>query len=295
MEKKLQLTPFEIEQEEYILTPEEEIVVIRNAIGAKKNHKALKYAGMGMPTKVIEEKLLTIDWDKEINREAVLKHANSNKQYQIWQQQQRVNEKNEAVEKRNALKKVWDANRFFKMMKYVSGSEYGKSLIVNDNTMQIIKPLCYFLSEDERFESELGYSLKKGIVFRGISGLGKTHLAKCVAENEYHRMFVVSMLEICDEVKDNGDYDLPTEYSKYYIDDVGSEDSSVVKHYGTSINWLKNFIEIYYLRSQQYNRLLISTNISFAQIEEKYGFRVRSRMKDMFNIIDLNGTDLRGR
>jgi hypothetical protein len=29
-------------------------------------------------------------------------------------------------------------------------------------------------------------------------------------------------------------------------------------------------------------------------MEEKYGFRVRSRIKDMFNIVDVNGEDMRG-
>lgn len=296
MEKKLQLTPFTIEEEEYILTSEEEVEVIRNTIGAKKNHKALKYAGMGMPMKAIEEKLATIDWGVEINNEEVLKRANSNKHYWIWQNKQRELERNEAIEKRKQLKEEWTANRFYSMMKYVSEKEYGKPLLVNDNTMQIIKPLCYFLSEDERFETELGYSLKKGIVFRGISGLGKTHLTKCVSGNWLNPIYIISLLEISEIMKENGAYEPPLAiYPKLFIDDVGSEDASVVNHYGTKANWLKNFLEIYYLRSQQYNRILISTNISFSQMEEKYGFRVRSRMKDMFNIINLNGTDLRGK
>jgi len=78
-----------------------------------------------------------------------------------------------------------------------------------------------------------------------------------------------------------------------YLDDVGTEEP-IVNHYGTKINWFKNFIEMYYLKNKPFNKLIISTNNSFDEIESKYGFRVRSRIKDMFNIIDVQGKDMRG-
>jgi len=77
-----------------------------------------------------------------------------------------------------------------------------------------------------------------------------------------------------------------------YLDDVGSE-STPVKHYGTDIHWFKDFIEVWYAKKHPFNKLIISTNLSKKQIEEKYGYRVRSRMEEMFNIIDVNGEDLR--
>jgi hypothetical protein len=296
MENLLPKTLFENEPEEYILTKEEEEYSLRQIIGAKKNQLVMKWAGRGITVAEIEVKLSEIDWDKEVDKAELFKHVNSDKHYRLWEAKQRIEEKKLSEDRRENLKKTWTALQFFKMMKFVSKNEYGQDLIVDDNTKKIIVPLCYFLSEDERFETELGFSLKKGIVFRGISGLGKTFIPKCIAANELHPMFVVSMLEITEEMKDNGAYSLPASaYSKFYIDDVGSEDSSVVQHYGTKLNWFKNFLEIYYLRSQQYNRILLSTNITFAQFEDKYGFRVRSRMKDMFNVIDLGGIDLRGK
>ena len=51
---------------------------------------------------------------------------------------------------------------------------------------------------------------------------------------------------------------------------------------------------MYYLKNKPFNKLIISTNNNFDEIESKYGFRVRSRIKDMFNIIDVRGKDMRG-
>ena len=48
------------------------------------------------------------------------------------------------------------------------------------------------------------------------------------------------------------------------------------------------------MKDLPFNKLIISTNNSFDELESKYGFRVRSRLKDMFNIIDVDGKDLRG-
>lgn len=292
--KRLFLTSFDEEIEEYILTEEEENKAIEHEIERLEKHYAWKLYDKGVDSKgEILSKLASIDLTDKIDVAAILERANSIKHYGIWEKQQRENEKIEAENKQKELQATWDANKFYKLIKWASQTLYDKPLIVNSDTMAIIKPLCFFLSGDKRFETELGYHLNKGLCFRGISGLGKTHIVKCAAENELHRIFVVSMLEIASEVKDEGEYSLPQGYGKFYLDDVGSEEHTQ-NHYGTKINWFKNFIETFYLRSQQYSRLIISTNNTAMQIEEKYGFRVRSRFKDMFNIIDVSGKDLRG-
>ena len=76
------------------------------------------------------------------------------------------------------------------------------------------------------------------------------------------------------------------------IDDVGTEEP-IVNHYGTKINWFKNFIEGYYAQFNTYESIIITTNCSFQEIEQKYGGRVRSRMAQMFNVINVEGDDFR--
>ena len=87
--------------------------------------------------------------------------------------------------------------------------------------------------------------------------------------------------------------DISIDYSKViYLDDVGTEESTL-NVYGTKITWFKDFIENYSLDKLKPNKLIISTNCNFDEIEEKYTGRVRSRMAEMFNFIKVTGTDRR--
>jgi len=292
--KRLNLT--DPEPEEYILTREEEDKRISYEIDQKKIHKAYRLREFGLSEQDILIKLSEIDWEKEIDRKGILRQANSSKHQNIWHSNQRVVEKENEQKRYKELSERCSAKYMFNLMKWTSENEHGKKLIVNDDNKFFITALCYFLSNDERFEKELGFSFKRGLLIRGISGLGKTHLVRCVEKNELNPILVLSMIEITDEIKDQGEYEIRLGNNKIiYLDDVGTEEP-IVNHYGTKISFFKNFIELVYLKNQHktFNKLIISTNNSFSEIEEKYGFRVRSRVKDMFNIIDVVGKDMRG-
>lgn len=282
------------EKEEYILTPDEEKVAIEGAIEQKKGYLTWKMANLGYTEPQIIQRHKEMNWEEQIDRDAVLATANANKHQALWHQQRREYEKKREKEHLQELRKRCDAKYMLNLMKWTSQNEEGKQLITTGDSVHLIKTLCFFLSNDERFEKELGYSFKKGLLIRGISGLGKTHLVKCVAKNEMYPIQILNMIEISEEVKSEGEYVVSLGENKIlYLDDVGTEEATV-NHFGTKINWFKNFLEMYYLRNTIYNKLMISTNNSFSEIEEKYGFRVRSRMKDMFNVVDVKGKDLRG-
>lgn len=280
------------ETEPYILTREEEERSIGHAIEAQKKHLAWKMADKGLKEEQILAKLASINFGDMLDMEGVLSAANSAKNYLKWQLEQREKDKNEAIAKEAELKSRCTAKYMYNVMAFASKNIYGKELIVHDDNLDLIKTLCFFLSRDSRFETELGYSLDKGLWVRGTVGLGKTYLIKCLEHNELNPIVIRSMIEITNEIKANGEYNLPNN-KMLYLDDVGTEEP-LVKHYGTNIAFFKNFIESYYLKTQEFNRLIVSTNNNFSGIEEKYGFRVRSRIKDMFNIIDVKGKDMRG-
>lgn len=289
------LTNFDYEQYPYILTKEDEQAAIDNALLQEKNHFIWKMKGLGYTEQHILLKLSDIDFNKKIDREKVLEYANSNKNYDRWQKEKREAEIIEETEKRKRLAEDWTAKKMFSLMKWASKNVYGKDLIVNDDNRVLISALCFFISRDDRFESELGFSKLKGLLIRGISGIGKTHLVKCISENSLNKILVLSMIEIADTIKSEGEFNIPSgNYSIIYLDDVGTEESTV-NYYGNKINFFKNFIETVYLRNckKGFSHLIISTNNSFSEIEEKYGFRVRSRMKEMFNVIDVKGNDMR--
>lgn len=290
----MNLTQSDADPEPYILTPEEE----KNALEWEKkqvrDHLTWRMQQVDMLEPQIAQKLSEINWDEEIDREAILSRANSNKHYDIWQQKQRETEKQQEKDKAEELRQRYTAKKFYHEMRWTSENVYGKKFIFDDNNRHFITAVCYFLSNDPRFETELGYSLKKGLLIRGVSGLGKTHILKCVENNELSPILILSMIEITDEIKSEGEFEIHLGNKKIiYLDDVGTEEPTV-NHFGTKISFFKNFIESYYLRNKVYNKLLISTNNNFSEIEQKYGFRVRSRMKDMFNIINVTGQDMRG-
>lgn len=290
--KRLNLTDLDEKPEERILTAQEEEAAIVYAISQAKKHKAWKFAQKGMKEEEILLKLSTINWFKEIDDIEVLNNANSNKHYAIWQQEQRKKERQDETDKYFELQKRCNAKYFYNLMAWTSENTYSKKLILHDDNTPLIRAICFFFSKDERFETELKYDLNKGLLIRGVSGLGKTYLLKCIEQNDIRPITTVSMIDISEEVKSEGYYDLRYQ-NTLYLDDVGTEEP-VVNHYGTKINWFKNFIEMYYLKNKPFDKLIISTNNSFDEIESKYGFRVRSRIKDMFNIIDVQGKDMRG-
>lgn len=293
LEKTWNLTGLE-EKEEYILTKDEEEKVIQAAIDQEKGYLIWKMKGLGYTEIQIKQRINESDWAAEIDQEAVLQVANGNKHQDIWHRNQRLEEAKRIGLQIAALKEKCSAKYMLQLMKWSSKNELGKDFIINQDNTPLIKTLCFFLSNDERFEKELGYSFQKGLLIRGVAGIGKTHLVQCVSKNELNPVSIISMLEISDQVKSEGEYIVELGDCKIlYLDDVGTEEPTV-NHYGTKINWFKSFIEMHYLKNRIYSKLLISTNNSFSEIEEKYGFRVRSRIKDMFNIIDVKGTDMRG-
>ena len=290
----LNLTSRNDEQEPYLLTEQEEIAIFENKIAEEKKHLTWKLAQSGFSMGEILQRLSAINWDEKINKQEIFSRANSSKNYDIWQREQREQEKQDALKRDLELKALWTAKRMYNLMAFTSEDTYGKKLVVNPDNEKLIKAICFFLSGDERFETELNFSLKKGLMIRGVSGLGKTHLVKCVADNELKPISILSMIEICNQIKSEGHYSVEYKNCKViYLDDVGTEESTV-SFFGNKINWFKDFLEMYYLKNKPFNHLIISTNNTFSEIEEKYGYRVRSRVKDVFNIIDVAGKDMRG-
>ena len=268
----------------YILTPQEEETAMAYAKKQYISGHSLKMAALNCdPDKM--------DWDKILDKEGLLQRCNQNKHRAIEDKAFQEKEKAAAKKQREQLIKLWDAGKFYHFLKD-NVNEAGTDLIYNDTTEKIIKTWCYFLSKDIRFETELGYSLSKGLLFRGPCGLGKSFVPKMLSNNQLSPIKILSMLDICDEVKGTGEFNVGG-FHILKLDDVGTEQNEV-KYYGTVINWFKEFMEKFYLHNpSQYNKLVFSTNCSFAELQDKYGFRFRDRIKEMFNIIKVEGESLR--
>jgi len=289
-----QLNSIELNQESYILTLEEENEIYLNELKRIKLDAVRSMAAVYKTKSEIEYKMSQIDFDAKIDKLKLFSICNSNKHQALWHKNQELKRKEDERSRIENIKKTCDAKYFYKLIAYNSPLICPKQsqLIYNSQTEHLIKTICFFMSDDERFETELGYDFKKGLWIRGISGLGKTHIVKCVADNERKPIKIHSVLDINSKLKDDGKYHINiSDYN--YIDDVGTEELEVWFYKTKMGSWFKEFIENYVMKNMPYNKLIVSTNLSFDEVESRYSYRVRSRVRGMFNIVDVVGSDLR--
>ena len=158
----------------------------------------------------------------------------------------------------------------------------------------IYKLIAYFL-KDEPTCFQYNINLNKGILLSGPIGCGKTsimNIMKYLTPTE-HKFFVKPCRDISFEFIQDG-YQIIHKYSKGKLyefepkticfDDLGTE--SNLKYYGNECNVMAEILlsryDVYIAKRIQTH---ITTNLSASEIESQYGNRVRSRMRELFNLI----------
>jgi len=177
-----------------------------------------------------------------------------------------------------------------------------KNFVEDEFVKPVIDTLMHYLRNDEQNETRP----EKGIMLRGPVGTGKTLLltAYCnvfnvisrIIENDQEFKMVPSYMVIDDffkkgyEIFDNGIYG-DNSWRKnplLIIDDLGSE--ADISHFGNVADPIGQLI----LRKYDAKlKIHCSTNLGSQSLKNKYGERIFSRMKEMFNVITLKGEDRR--
>ena len=157
----------------------------------------------------------------------------------------------------------------------------------------IYKLIAYFL-KDEITCFQLNIDLNKGILLSGPVGSGKTtlmNLMKTLTPTE-HKFYIKPCRDISFEFIQEG-YEVIHKYSKGKLypdpkticfDDLGTEKN--LKYYGNECNVMAEIILSRYdifISKKIYTH--ITTNLSASEIETAYGNRVRSRLRNMLNLI----------
>ena len=158
----------------------------------------------------------------------------------------------------------------------------------------IFQLLIYFLKDTKNCE-KYGISLRKGILLSGPVGCGKTSLMNLVklALSPEQRYIVKSCREISFEFIQDG-YSTIRKYSNlsfskdlpkaYCFDDLGTENN--LKYYGNDCNVMAEImLSRYDLFISRRMITHITTNLNGDEIEDLYGTRVRSRLREQFNLI----------
>jgi len=182
---------------------------------------------------------------------------------------------------------------------------YGtKFRIISDDHPVIYRLISYFL-KDEQTAFQFGIDLEKGILLAGPVGCGKTtimnvmkHLTK--AENKFS---VKPCRDISIEFINEGysviqNYSIGKQYHReqriYCLDDLGIENN--LKYYGNEYNVIGEvLLSRYDIFISRRIPTHVTTNLSASEIEAQYGIRVRSRLRELCNLIayDKNTKDKR--
>lgn len=179
--------------------------------------------------------------------------------------------------------------------------EDGKPLVIDDENRHVVELLSWYFAGDERFTAA-GYSLDKGIMLYGAVGIGKTHLMRQFTSMQRKPFRMVDCTDIVAEHKKRGDdgiekyyKDCPIHERNYWghtergwcFDDLGTESDS--KYYGNQTNVMERIIEMRY-KSRVPVTTHIITNLNADHIQERYGLRVRERLREMVNAIHFKAT-----
>lgn len=183
---------------------------------------------------------------------------------------------------------------------------YPNYVIDNENELIWKAILLYFTGNDEFLTIHPSFSFDKGIAIRGPIGCGKTLILRSFCVNPTNSFRYVLSSTIADEYthKEFGGQPIINKYSTIikvnpsdywgqrevglFIDDVGIED--VGKHYGNEKNVLEHIFQNRYANYELRGKTHLTTNLSADQLEEMYGPRVRSRMREMFNWLSFDNT-----
>lgn len=193
---------------------------------------------------------------------------------------------------------------------------FGKSFKIYKEDHEILLKLSTYFIKDQEGCQKLGIDLHKGILLSGPVGCGKTTLMKLLpyfvpyvkkyeiipARNiafQYNRQGFM----VIDQYGSNG---------FYCFDDLGVEPAG--RYFGKDCNVMGEILlSRYDLYCQSKHSLRISnnqqpttshhqpilthatTNLNAQELEDRYGNRVRSRMRQLFNLIsfDSNSVDKR--
>lgn len=178
-------------------------------------------------------------------------------------------------------------------LKYYSNKPGKKDELSPYDNMVKIRQICVGLIE--KFETE-----KENLLLTGQTGLGKTFLCNCIAKELLDNGFTVlyftapQLFKLFEEsrfhredMQDASKDILNTlfDVDLLIIDDLGTESISTI-----TISDLFNVINSRYLNQTS---TIISTNLTYSQLKERYSERVVSRIIGQYTLLKFYGEDIR--
>lgn len=182
----------------------------------------------------------------------------------------------------------------------------GKEFVIHENNRKLVEWLAMYFTGNPEFEKG-GFSLQKGILLMGNVGRGKTALMQFFQKNKKGCYAVKSCADIADDYSiykgeiaavystliEKAVNDAAFFFQRgigYCFDDLGTEE--IKNDFGNKKNVMADILMAIY-NKKQFANFHITTNLSAEEIEQRYGSRIRSRLREMFNTFELPGNDMR--
>jgi len=169
--------------------------------------------------------------------------------------------------------------------------------LCNDDHGILLQLAAYFLRDEEVCDKQR-IALDKGIMLTGPIGCGKTtlmNLMRYLTENS-NRYIMKSTRDVTFEFIQDG-YEIihrysrgklyNAEYKNFCFDDLGTENN--IKYFGNECNVMAEvLLSRYDLFVSKKLVTHITTNLSATELEQTYGNRLRSRLREMVNLIGFD-------
>ena len=187
---------------------------------------------------------------------------------------------------------------------------FGKNFKIHTEDEAILYKLCLYFIRDFKTCIKLGIDPNKGILLSGPVGCGKTSLMKLLPHIIPHQKAykVIPARNITFEFNNKG-FSVIEHYGNnnyYCFDDLGVETTG--RHFGKDCNVMGEILLSRYdlfLKTNNFQNVISSavekshnckifknknlthatTNLNAQELEERYGNRVRSRMRQLFNLV----------
>lgn len=194
---------------------------------------------------------------------------------------------------------IYEFPMVLRFLEYQGKHLFGKKFKLYEEDYSLIYKLTNYYIADAKICHTMGVDLDKGILLSGPVGCGKTSLMKLMRHLVPHKpqYEVIPSRNVVFAFNHLG-YKIIEDYGNkkhYCFDDLGIEPEG--HHYGADCNVMGELIiSRYELFKNARIKTHLTTNLSATELEKRYGNRVRSRMREMFNLIgfDKGVSDKRG-